>query len=82
MSKIWYLSPSNQGTNIGSDGYGNERDQMYALALRYYEGIGMEEDMEQALYWMNLAADAGYQRALEWLEDYCFDDDARVQAYS
>ena len=31
MSKIWYLSPSNQGNNVGVDGYGNERDQMYLL---------------------------------------------------
>lgn len=31
MSKIWYLSPSNQGTNLGVDGYGSERDQMYLL---------------------------------------------------
>ena len=31
MSKIWYLSPSNQGNNLGADGYGNERDQMYLL---------------------------------------------------
>ena len=35
-----------------------------------------------ALYWMNAAADAGYVPALAWLEDYYFDDDATVQAYS
>ena len=33
MSQIWYLSPSNQGANIGVGDYGNERDQMYALVL-------------------------------------------------
>lgn len=33
MNRIWYLSPSNQGANIGVDGYGSERDQMYALVL-------------------------------------------------
>ncbi len=33
MSKIWYLSPSNQGANMGVNGYGSERDQMYALTL-------------------------------------------------
>ena len=33
MKKIWYLSPSNQGANLGINGYGSERDQMYALAL-------------------------------------------------
>lgn len=33
MSNIWYISPSNQGANIGVDGYGSERDQMYLLTL-------------------------------------------------
>ena len=33
MSQIWYISPSNQGANIGVDDYGSEREQMYALAL-------------------------------------------------
>lgn len=32
MSKIWYLSPSNQGSNVGIDGYGTEKEQMYLLA--------------------------------------------------
>lgn len=32
MSNIWYISPSNQGSNVGINGYGSERDQMYALA--------------------------------------------------
>lgn len=31
MSNIWYLSPSNQGNNLGINGYGSERDQMYQL---------------------------------------------------
>ena len=33
MRQIWYLSPSNQGANLGVDGYGSERDQMYQLIL-------------------------------------------------
>ena len=33
MNQIWYISPSNQGANMGVDGYGSERDQMYDLAL-------------------------------------------------
>ena len=32
MSKIWYLSPSNQKANVGIDGYGTEQAQMYLLA--------------------------------------------------
>lgn len=31
MNKIWYLSPSCQGANIGVDGYGSEMEQMYLL---------------------------------------------------
>ena len=31
MSNIWYLSPSNQSANIGIDGYGTEKEQMYRL---------------------------------------------------
>jgi len=33
MNQIWYLSPSNQGANLGVNGYGSERDQMYALVM-------------------------------------------------
>ena len=32
MSKIWYLSPSNQGSNLGVGSYGSEQEQMYRLA--------------------------------------------------
>ena len=32
MSKIWYLSPSCQGSNVGIGDYGTEQDQMYRLA--------------------------------------------------
>lgn len=31
MGNIWYLSPSNQGANVGVDGYGTEQEQMYLL---------------------------------------------------
>ena len=33
MNRIWYISPSSQGANIGVEGYGSEQDQMYHLAL-------------------------------------------------
>lgn len=32
MEKIWYLSPSNQGANLGIGDYGSEKEQMYLLA--------------------------------------------------
>jgi N-acetylmuramoyl-L-alanine amidase len=31
LSKIWYLSPSNQAANIGINGYGTEKQQMNRL---------------------------------------------------
>ena len=31
MSKIWYLSPSNQGANVGVGNYGSEKEQMNLL---------------------------------------------------
>lgn len=31
MSKIWYLSPSNQSANVGINGYGTEKEQMKLL---------------------------------------------------
>ena len=31
MGNIWYLSPSNQGANVGVDDYGTEQEQMYLL---------------------------------------------------
>ena len=33
MNRVWYISPSNQGANIGIGNYGSEQEQMYALAL-------------------------------------------------
>lgn len=33
MNPIWYLSPSNQGANLGVGNYGSEMDQMYRLVL-------------------------------------------------
>ena len=32
MSKIWYISPSNQRANMGINSYGTEQEQMYLLA--------------------------------------------------
>ena len=31
MSGIWYLSPSNQGSNLGVGNYGSEKAQMNLL---------------------------------------------------
>ena len=31
MNKIWYLSPSNQGANLGVENYGTEKEQMNLL---------------------------------------------------
>ena len=31
MNRIWYLSPSNQGANLGVGNYGSEKEQMNLL---------------------------------------------------
>ena len=55
---------------------------MYLVALEYELGIVVEKDMEEAVAWMNEAADAGDKDAIDWLKDYYYDDDANVQAHS
>ncbi len=55
---------------------------MYDLGLRYEVGNGVPEDRDTALLLMSEAADLGYEPAVMWLKDYCFDDDALVQAES
>jgi TPR repeat protein len=42
----------------------------------------VEEDLGEAIFWMGLAADAGYEPARDWLEDMAFDDNASVQAWA
>ena len=55
---------------------------MYQLGLRYQMGWKVEEDLMEAIYWMGLAADAGYEPAKDWMEDMAFDDNASVQAWA
>ena len=55
---------------------------MYLVALEYELGEVVDEDIDEAVAWMNEAADRGHSEALDWLKDYYFDDDANVQSYS
>ena len=55
---------------------------LYRLGLLYYEGKMVAEDVETAVTLIEAAGIAGYQPAIEWMEDYKFDDDALTQAYS
>ena len=55
---------------------------MYELGLRYELGRGVRCDMAEAVYWIDEAARVGYAPAIEWMQDYRFDDDAQTQAYS
>ena len=54
----------------------------YELGLLYELGLGVEEDMSYAVELISYAARSGYKPAVDWMEDYYFDDDASVQAYS
>ena len=55
----------------------------YKLGILYELGkITGNSDMEEAACWIADAADQVYELAVEWFEDYAFDDDPKVQAYS
>ena len=53
---------------------------MYQLGICYQLGHGRVQDMHEAAAWIAASAEAGYIPAIEWMKDYCFDDNACVQA--
>ncbi len=53
---------------------------MYKLGLVYDVGEELPENPELALALIDAAAEMGCAGAIAWMEDYHFDDDARVQA--
>ncbi len=53
---------------------------MYQLGLELHESKFLKEDTYAGVEWIRAAAELGYAPAVEWMEDYVFDDDARVQA--
>ena len=55
---------------------------MYKLGIRYELGREMPQDINKAAEWISAAADEGYAPAVEWINDYGFDDDAYVQSNS
>lgn len=55
---------------------------MYELGIRYQLGREVTADMTEAAEWISRAASCGYAPAVEWTEDYYFDDDAGVQSNS
>ena len=55
---------------------------MYRLGIAYELGKHFSLDMTEAAAWIATAAERGYEPAVLWMEDYCFDDDPRKQADS
>lgn len=53
---------------------------MYQLGICYQFGRERVQDMNEAAAWIAASAEAGYIPAIEWMKDYCFDDNACVQA--
>ncbi len=53
---------------------------MYQLGICYESGRYMEQSIMTAAEWISCAAEAGYAPAVEWMNDYKFDDNAEVQA--
>ena len=56
--------------------------EMYELGILYQLGRGLPQDMLKAAEWISASADLGYVPAIRWMQDYCFDDGADLQAYS
>ena len=55
---------------------------MYRLGICFETGHMTEKDMAKAAIWISTAAEAGYAPAIEWINDYSFDDNALIQAES
>lgn len=55
---------------------------MYQLGICYQIGRYFSHDMNKASEWISAAAEQGIAPAVEWMQDYYFDDDASVQANS
>lgn len=55
---------------------------MYQVGICYQVGIECEKDMNKAAMWMHFAAQENYEPAIQWLQDYYFDDDTFLQAVS
>ncbi len=53
---------------------------MYQLGICYQLGKELPQNMFEAVAWILDAANTGYAPAIEWVQDYSYDDDAFVQA--
>ena len=55
---------------------------MYRLGICFETGRMVKADINTAALLISFAAKAGYTPAVEWINDYSFDDSAIVQAES
>ena len=55
---------------------------MYQLGICYQLGRELPLDMRKAAEWISESAELGYVLAIEWMNDYSFDDNACTQANS
>ena len=53
---------------------------MFRLGIFYQLGRFLPSDLSQAILWISASAALGYPPAVEWMRDFCFDDNALVQA--
>lgn len=56
--------------------------KQYEVAMMYFHGEEVEEDIDACLEWMHRSYDQGFEWAKEFLEDFYFDDDPQTQAHS
>ena len=63
------------GKNGKAAGHVSDRDL-------FQTGHMTVKDMDKAAQWMTAASEEGYAPAIEWINDYFFDDNALIQAES
>ena len=56
-------------------------DAQYALGVLYYDGKGVNQDIQQAAKWITMAAEKGVTKAQLFLGNLCFDGEGMKQDY-
>ncbi len=55
---------------------------MFRLGICFETGTMTEKNTDKAAQWISAAAESSYTPAIEWINDYSFDDNALIQAES
>lgn len=60
----------------------SKADSLFQRGLDIFEGKGCKKDERKGALLIAEAAELGNKEAQDWIDDYCYDDDALVQGES